>query len=280
MVKFKGGSEALKAVIGGSADVVSGYFDHCVNLAAKNQALEAFVVYDRYPGFALVVSPKHTAAVPSIKDLKDKKVGVSAPGSSTDFFLKYILAKNGVDPNSVGVVGIGLGATAVAAMEQGTVEAAIMLDPAVTLLQGKNKDLKILTDTRTQKDTLAVFGGEYPGGALYTKSDWIAKHPKETQALANAIVATLKWIHSHTAEEIAAKMPAELVGPDKSLYIAALKNTLPMYSTTGRMDPKGAAAVLAVFSQSVPEIAKANIDLSKTYTNKFVDQAHQKLGQN
>ncbi len=280
MVKFKGGSDALKAVIGGSADVVSGYFDHCVNLAAKNQALEAFVVYDRYPGFTLVVSPKHTGAISSIKDLKDKKIGVSAPGSSTDFFLKYILSKNGVDPNSIGVVGIGLGATAVAAMEQGTVEAAIMLDPAVTLLQGKNKDLKILTDTRTQKDTLAVFGGEYPGGALYTKSDWIAKHPKETQALANAIVATLKWIHSHTAEEIMAKMPDDLVGPDKTLYLAALKNTIPMYSATGRMDPKGAQAVLAVFSQSVPEIAKANIDLSKTYTNKFVDQANQKMGMN
>ena len=280
MVKFKGGSDALKAVIGGSADVVSGYFDHCVNLAAKNQALEAFVVYDRYPGFALVVSPKHTGAISSIKDLKDKKVGVSAPGSSTDFFLKYILSKNGVDANSVGVVGIGLGATAVAAMEQGTIEAAIMLDPAVTLLQGKNKDLKILTDTRTQKDTLAVFGGEYPGGALYTRSDWIAKHPKETQALANAIVATLKWLHSHTPEEIMAKMPDDLVGPDKALYLAALKNTIPMYSTTGRMDPKGAQAVLAVFSQSVPEIAKANIDLSKTYTNKYVDQANQKMGMN
>ena len=280
MVKFKGGSDALKAVIGGSADVVSGYFDHCVNLAAKNQALEAFVIYDRYPGFTLVVSPKHSGTVKSIKDLAGKKVGVSAPGSSTDFFLKYILSKNGVDPNSVGVIGIGLGATAVAAMEQGTVEAAIMLDPAVTLLQGKNKDLKILTDTRTQKDTLAVFGGEYPGGALYTKSDWIAKHPKETQGLANAIVVTLKWIHSHSAEEIMAKMPDELVGPDKALYLAALKNTIPMYSTTGKMDPKGAQAVLAVFSQSVPEIAKANIDLSKTYTNKFVDQAHQKLGMN
>jgi NitT/TauT family transport system substrate-binding protein len=280
MVKFKGGSDALKAVIGGSADVVSGYFDHCVNLAAKNQALEAFVVYDRYPGFTLVVSPKHSGTVKSIKDLAGKKVGVSAPGSSTDFFLKYILSKNGVDPNSVGVIGIGLGATAVAAMEQGTVEAAIMLDPAVTLLQGKNKDLMILTDTRTQKDTLAVFGGEYPGGALYTKSDWIAKHPKETQGLASAIVATLKWIHSHSAEEIMAKMPAELVGPDKALYLAALKNTIPMYSTTGKMDPKGAQAVLAVFSQSVPEIAKANIDLSKTYTNKFVDQANQKLGMN
>ena len=153
-----------------------------------------------------------------------------------------------------------------------------MLDPAVTLLQGKNKDLKILSDTRSQHDTLSVFGGEYPGGALYTRADWIASHPKEIQALTNAMVATLKWIHSHSPEEIMAKMPADMVGSDKALYLAALKNTIPMYSETGRMDPKGAAAVLAVFSRSSPEVAKANIDLSKTYTNKFVDEANQKTG--
>ena len=278
VVEFKGGSEALKAVMGGSADVVSGYFDHCVNLAAKGQHLQSFVVYDRYPGFALVVSPKHAATINSIKDLANKKVGVSAPGSSTDFFLKYILKKNGVDPNSVGVIGVGLGASAIAAMEQGQIEAAIMLDPAVTVLQSKDKDLKILSDTRSQKDTLAVFGGEYPGGALYTKAEWIAAHPKEVQAMTNAIISTLKWIHSHTPEEIADKMPAEYVGKDKALYIAALKNTMGMYSETGRMDPKGAEAVLAVFSQSSPEIANAKIDLSKTYTNTYVDAANKKMG--
>jgi NitT/TauT family transport system substrate-binding protein len=276
-VQFKGGSESLKAVMGGSADVVSGYFDHCVNLAAKGQHLQAFVVYDRFPGFALVVSPKHTSEIKSVKDLANKKVGVSAPGSSTDFFLKYILGKNGVDANSVGVIGVGLGATAIAAMEQGQIDAAIMLDPAVTVLAGKYKDLKILSDTRSQKDTLAVFGGEYPGGALYTKADWIASHPKETQAMTNAIVSTLKWIHSHSAEEITAKMPPEFT-KNKELYIAALKNTMAMYSDTGRMDPKGAAAVLAVFSKSSPAVAKANIDLSKTYTNKFVDAANKKMG--
>ena len=69
MVDFKGGSQALTAVLGGTADVVSGYFDHCVNLAAKDQALQAFVVYDRYPGLALVVSPKQTGTIKSIKDL-------------------------------------------------------------------------------------------------------------------------------------------------------------------------------------------------------------------
>jgi NitT/TauT family transport system substrate-binding protein len=278
MVEFKGGSDALKAVMGGSADVVSGYFDHTVHLAAKNQNLQSFVVYDRFPGLALVVSPKHASEIKSVKDLANKKVGVSAPGSSTDFFLKYLLAKNGVDPNSVGVIGVGLGATAVAAMEQGQIDAAVMLDPAITILQSKYKDLPILSDTRTQKDTLAVFGGEYPGGALYTRGDWIAKHPKEVQAMANAIVATLAWIHSHSAEEIAAKMPPELVGKDKDTYVAALKNTIPMYSKTGMMDPKGAEAVLAVFSQSSPEVKNAKIDLSKTYTNSFAQEADKTVG--
>jgi NitT/TauT family transport system substrate-binding protein len=274
MVEFKGGSEALKAVMGGSADVVSGYFDHCVNLAAKGQALQSIVVYDRFPGLVLVVAPQNSTTIHSAKDLVGKKVGVSAPGSSTDFFLKYLLAKAGADPSSAAVIGIGLGASAIAAMEQGSVDAAVMLDPAVTLLQSKYKDLKIISDTRSQKDTLAVFGGEYPGGALYTKADWIAGHEKEAQGLATAIVRTLKWIHSHSAEEIMAKMPERLVGKDKALYLAALKNTIPMYSTTGKMDPKGAQAVLAVFSQSSPAVAKANIDLSKTYTNKFVDKAN------
>src|SRR3954464_1031222 len=108
LVDLKGGSDALKAMLGGSADVVSGYFDHCVNLAAKKQELQSFVIYDRYPGLVLVVSPKATDKINSIKDLAGKKVGVSAPGSSTDFFLKYQLRKNGLNPTDTAVIGVGL----------------------------------------------------------------------------------------------------------------------------------------------------------------------------
>jgi NitT/TauT family transport system substrate-binding protein len=231
------------------------------------------VVYDRYPGLVLVVAPSKTSEIKSIKDLAGKKVGVSAPGSSTDFFLKYLLKKNGLDPAGTSVIGVGLGATAVAAMEQGQIDAAVMLDPSVTVLQGSFKDLRILSDTRTQKDTLATFGGEYPGGALYSTAAWVKAHPKEVQALTNAIVNTLKWIHSHSAEDIMNKMPPNMVGKNKDLYLSALKNTIPMYSQTGKMDPKGADAVLAVFSEGSPDVAKAHIDVTKTYTNKFVEQA-------
>jgi NitT/TauT family transport system substrate-binding protein len=280
LVDLKGGSDALKAVLGGSADVVSGYFDHCVNLAAKKQELQAFVVYDRYPGLVLVVAPSHTGDIKSVKDLAGKKVGVSAPGSSTDFFLKYLLKKNGLDPAGTAVIGVGLGATAVAAMEQGQIDAAVMLDPSVTVLQGSHKDLRILADTRTQKDTLETFGGEYPGGALYSTAAWVGDHEKEVQGLTGAMLNTLAWIHSHSAEEIMAKMPEEMVGKNKDLYLAALKNTIPMFSETGRMDPKGADAVLAVFSIGSPEVASAKIDVSKTFTNKFVDQARKTTGMN
>ena len=278
LINFKGGSVALTAVLSGSADIVSGYYDHTVNLAAKNKAMKSIVVYDRFPGLVLVVSPKATDKVKSVRDLAGKKVGVSAPGSSTDFFLKYIARKHEVDPSRIAVIGVGLTDTAVAAMEQGQVDAAVMLDPAVTYLQNKYKDLRILADTRTQADTQAVFGGDYPGGSLYSTVEWVEKHPKEAQALAEALVRTLRWIHSHTPEEIMAKMPKEFIGEDPDLYLSALKNTIPMYSKTGLMDPKGAQAVLDVFSQSSPEVAQANIDVSKTYTNEFVEKAAQKLG--
>ena len=278
LINFKGGSVALTAVLGGSADVVSGYYDHCINLKAKNKDLKTIVVYDQFPGLVLVVSPKESERIRSIGQLSGRKVGVSAPGSSSDFFLKYLLRKNGVDPAQVPVIGVGPDETAIAAQERGEVSAAVMVDPSVTLLQNKYRALRILADTRTEKDTLAVFGGRYPGGAIYSTTEWIARHRNESQALANAMVETLNWIHSHSAEDIMAKMPQELVGSNPTLYLAALKSTLPMYSKDGRMDPRGARAVLDVFSQSVPEIARANIDLSTTYTNEFVDEANRLLG--
>lgn len=278
MIALKGGSQALTAVLGGSADVVSGYYDHTVELQPKRKFLESFVIYDRFPGLVLVISPKFTGKIKSVGDLVGQRVGVSAPGSSTDFFLKYTMRKGGFDPQKVGVVGIGLGGTAVAAMEQGQVQAAVMLDPAVTLLAGKYKDLRILVDTRSEADTRKVFGGDYPGGAFYAPADWVKKNAAAAQGLTDAIVETLKWVHSHSAEEIMAKMPKEYVGKDTALYLAALKNTIPMYSKNGMMDAKGADAVLNVFASSDPEIAKAHVDVKKTYTNVFAEKAAAKFG--
>jgi NitT/TauT family transport system substrate-binding protein len=278
LIDFKGGSTALTAVLGGSADVVSGFYDHTVELAAKNKPMQSIVIFDKLPGLVLMVSPKSNESVKTIADLVGKTVGVSAPGSSTDFFLKYLLRKNGIDPNKVAVVGIGNGATSVAAMEQNQVQAAVMVEPAATQMSARHADQRVLSDTRTVKDTIAVFGGEYPAGSFYMLTSWVKAHPAESEKLAEAMVHTLQWIHTHTPEEIMAKMPKEFTASDPAIYLTSLKNMIPTFSTTGLMDPKGADAVLAVFSEFVPEIKNAKIDVKTTYTDEFVKKAHAKLG--
>jgi NitT/TauT family transport system substrate-binding protein len=278
LIDFKGGSTALTAVLGGSADVVSGFYDHTVELAAKNKEMQSIVIFDKLPGLVLMVSPGEVGKVKTLADLAGKTVGVSAPGSSTDFYLKYLLRKNGIDPHKVSVVGIGNGATSVAAMEQGSVAAAVMVEPAVTQMTSRHAGLPILSDTRTVKDTIAVFGGEYPAGSFYVLTSWLKAHQSEATKLAEAMVHTLQWIHTHSAEEVMAKMPKEFTSSDPKLYLTALKNMIPTFSSTGLMDPKGAEAVLAVFSESVPEIKNAKIDVKKTYTNEFAQKADAKFG--
>jgi NitT/TauT family transport system substrate-binding protein len=277
MISLKGGSEALTAVLGGSADVVSGYYEHTVRLAAKGKALQSIVVYDQFPGLVLVVSPKHPE-VKAVTDLVGKTVGVSAPGSATDYFLKYSLFKAGKDPKSASTIGVGLGAAAVAAMEQGSVAAAVMLDPAVTQLKARHADLKILADTRSAKDTRAAFGGDYPGGAFYAQTDWVKKNPEAAQKLVDAMILTLNWIHSHSAADIAAKMPEDYKAGDPKLYLSAVAASIPMFSKTGLMDPKGAQAVHDVFAQFEADVKNAKIDVTKTYTNAFVEAAAKKAG--
>ncbi|MEG4641563.1 NitT/TauT family transport system substrate-binding protein [Paracoccus pantotrophus] len=272
LVDFKGGSAALKAVVGGSADVVSGYYEHTITLAAKRQELSSFVLMGRLPGIAVAVAPGKTDEVKTIKDLAGKTVGISAPGSSTDFFLKYMLSQNGLDPNAASVVGVGVGATAVAALEQGRIDAVVTPDPAITQLQNRHADLPVLVDTRKEADTHALFGADYPGAALYTRTEWLEQHPEQAQALAAAIVETLEYIHNTPAEEIAAKMPPNLVGADPQIYIESLNNSMEMLSETGLVDAKGAEAVQTMLSFNLPEVAGAKVDLGKTYTNAYVEK--------
>src|SRR5260221_13984340 len=79
---FAGGSQALRAVVGGSADVVSGAYEHTLNMQPKGQFLQCFVQQGRAPQIAIGIAKSKANGYRSPKDLKGLKVGVSAPGSS------------------------------------------------------------------------------------------------------------------------------------------------------------------------------------------------------
>ncbi|HEX2049519.1 MAG TPA: ABC transporter substrate-binding protein [Actinomycetota bacterium] len=268
---FEGGSEALQSLLGGSADVVSGFYDHTIQMAAQNRSLQAFVTMQQYPGLVLAASPAKDD-VTSLEDLDGGVVGVSAPGSSTDLFLKYLLAQNGMEPDAASVVAIGTTSTAVAAMEKGKVDAAVMVEPAVSVLEQRAGGLDILADTRTAEGVEEVFGtAMYPGAVLYTTSEWLENNRETVGKLARAVARALEWISTHSPEEVMEAMPESFQGGDPEGYLQGITKTIPMYTQDGAMQEEGATAVHEVLSLSVPEVADADVDLSQTYTNEFVE---------
>src|SRR6476469_2741045 len=89
---FAGGAKALQSLVGGSADMVSGAYEHTINMAAKKQPIKAVVLQMKYSAMALAMSKERAAKFKGAKDMKGWKVGVTAPGSSTNMFVNNLLA--------------------------------------------------------------------------------------------------------------------------------------------------------------------------------------------
>ncbi len=268
---FPGGSKALESLLGGSADVVSGFFDHTVQMAADGRHLRSFVAMLRYPGLALVASPAAQKKIVSPRDLDGLNVGVSAPGSSTHMLLNHLLVKNGLQPASVSVIGIGMAAGAVAAMETGKVDAAIMAEPALSQLRARRGELRVLAHTQSLAGVREVYGvSSYPAAVLYANADWIEKNQLLVARLAKAIRRTLAWIQAHSAADIAARMPETMRGGDSALYTQAIANSKDMFSPDGILDEEGAQAVVRVLSETLERVRAAKVDVKQCYTNQFV----------
>jgi sulfonate transport system substrate-binding protein len=268
---FAGGAKALQALVGGSADVVSGFYDHTIQMTAEGKSLVAFVAMLRFPGLVLVTSPQSAGTVTKIEDLKGRIAGVTTAGSSSQMLLAYMLQRHGVAADAVSITAIGSAATAIAAVEHGKVDAGMMADPAFTLVKKRNPAVRVLADLRTAAGVQEAFGtSTYPASVLYAQAAWLAGHRDTAARLARAITRTLAWMHGHTPQEIAAKTPKPLRGEDDALYVEALTNSMPMFSPDGVMAADGAEEVRVLLAASMEKVRGASIDMSKTFTNEFV----------
>lgn len=275
IVDFAGGSRALQAVVGGSADVVSGAFEHTINMQFKGQRMRAFVLQGAAPQIVLGVNPKTMANYKNLADLKGKKVGVSAPGSSTNVLLNFVLAKAGLKPSDVSVIGVGTGNGAVAAMRAGQIDAISNLDPVITLLQ-RSGDLKIISDTRLPAESERVFGGPMPAACLYSMQSFVDRNPNTTQALANAIVRADKWIQKAGAADIIKAVPESFLMGDRAVYIDAFLAAKAALSPDGMFPEKGPQTAFKALASIDEQLAAAKLDLSAVYTNDFVKRANAK----
>jgi NitT/TauT family transport system substrate-binding protein len=272
---FAGGSRALQAMVGGSADVVSGAFEHTVNMQAKGQRLRAFVLQGRAPQIVLGVNPQTMPKFRTVADLKGKKLGVTAPGSSTHVLANFVLGKAGLKPGDVAIIGVGAGPGAVAAMTSGQIDAISNLDPVITLLT-RAGNLKVVSDTRVVAESDRIFGGPMPAGCLYAPQGFIDRNPATVQALTNAIVRADRWIHSAGASEIIKAVPEAYLLGDRAVYVDAFLAAKGALSDDGVFPDAGAETARRALASIDPEIAAAKTDLAALYTNDFARKANAK----
>jgi NitT/TauT family transport system substrate-binding protein len=265
------GVDAENELLAGAVQAVVGFYDHSIDLQAKGKEVKAIVVFGQVPGEVEMVASSQAATIKSMADVKGKTLGVTGLGSSTNFLTQYLAHLNGISSSQYSVLPVGADNSFIAAIKQNRIDAGMTTEPTVSQLL-KSGDAKVLVDMRDVAGTRAALGGTYPASSLYVQSAWLETHKDEAAKLARAFVRTLQYLHTHSADEIAAQMPKDYYGSDKALYVSALKASLPMYTVDGKMPADGPDTVLKVLAGFNPSVKNKHIDLSRTFTNQFVNQ--------
>ncbi|WP_027344501.1 ABC transporter substrate-binding protein [Hamadaea tsunoensis] len=268
------GADAETIMLAGQVDGVVGFYDHTVDLQAKGKCVESVVQFASVPGEAIVVATTKAATLTGAKDFAGKKLGVTSPGSSTDMLTQALAVRNGVQKSQYTTVKAGAGATFIAAIDNGGIDAGITTDPTIAKLTSTGK-AKVLIDLRTVEGTQAALGGLYPAASVYMPCEYVSTHKAAIQKMVTAFVKTLKFINTHSAAEIAAKMPADYAGSDPKLYEQSINDSKGMFTADGVMPDGGPQTVFDVLKPSNEAVkAKADqIDLGKTFTTEFAKAA-------
>jgi NitT/TauT family transport system substrate-binding protein len=269
LISVTSGSISETGLLSGSAEAAVGAYEQSIHIQAKGKFVTSIVQISRTPQEALLVSTKFPD-IKTVADLKGKTVGVSGFGSLTHFLSMDLAERAGLQKNDVSYIAAGAGNTFITAFQQGRVEGGMTQEPTISVMLDSG-DAKVLLDLRTPEDTRKALGGEYPGSALYVRSDWLAEHKDTATKMAHAIKRALQYVNTHTAEEIAAQMPPSYYQNGKEVYLEALQNSIASFTNDGRMPEGGPETVLGVLSQFGDDVSPDKIDLTKTYTNELVD---------
>jgi len=266
------GQASEDEVIAGNVDAGSGAYVHPMVLNALGKKIETICQFGIAPGEAEVIDARKAGSIQSSSDLQGKNLGVTELGSGTHTLTLAILGKAGIDPTKEHFIPVGAGDTFIAAIDHQTIDGGMTTEPTISRLTSSGKG-KVLVDLRTPDSTRAALGGDYPFIGIFAKNDWVNSNKDVAQRLVNAYVNTLKFIHSHSAAEIAAKMPADYYAGNKDLYVTALQNQISIFGTDCKMPAGGPETVMKIQQDYVPSFKGKTSNLSETYTNQFASKA-------
>ena len=266
------GGHAEDGLLTGSVQGVVGFYDHTIDLQAKGKFVQAVVQFSQAPGEAVVVAARRAESIRTPADFRGHALGVTGLGSSTHLLMQYLVAQSGIRKGEVTIAGVGAGDAFAQALRDGRIDVGMTTEPTLSRLL-KSGDARLLVDLRTPEQATTALGGIYPAACLYLSTPWISTHRDDVQRLVNALVKSLRFIAAHSAQEIAARLPADYMAGDRALYVSTLQQSKSMFIADGVMPPGGPANVLRVMRVAERAVVGKPIDLSRTYTTEFAQAA-------
>ena len=236
---FQRSADAADALAKGRVDFSANSIDHAITLGLRGAQLKMVASFTDLPTVSLVIRRDLRSQIRSLRDLKGRRVGITSVGSGRHVLLMSILKSAGLAAGDVNVVTVGVGDSLIAAMKNDDIDAAITTDP-MTIQLLLNGEASLLLDMVTYEETQGVFRGGYQFTGLLTREDVILRQPEIVQKIVDVMVRANRYIATHSAAEIAAALPAEIVG-DRYIYIKSLEHSRPSFSRDGLVTPESIA---------------------------------------
>jgi NitT/TauT family transport system substrate-binding protein len=271
-----GGVGAETAMASGQVDMAGAWYVHTIDFQAKGKDVINLIQLSGAPGERIMCAKG--SGVNSPAQWKGKTVGVTDIGSGTDNLTTYLAARNHLTTKDFSRAAVGAGPTFVAALQHKRIVCGMTSQPTAGAIQNKGTGYSAI-DLASTSGAQKWLGGVYPAAGLLARADWVNSHKDAAQKVVTALVATMHWIHTHSAAQIADKMPAGFVSnglTTKQLYTQELAQDKGQFLPDGMMPATGPTTAFSV--DKLAGNVKGSVDLAKTYTNQFVIAANKQLG--
>ena len=221
MVYSRGGSAALQALVAGAVDYAATSFDAAVQAFAAGGDIRRFASTGRLPLFALVTAPGTADAIEDLADLQGRSVGVSALGNSDHALVLYLLSEAGVDTSTVSFA--NLGTNMYDALRLGQVDAGMVQEPALTLIQEQGGE--VVANLMNLEVAHDLLGGPYEFMGVSVRAEEREERRQEMEQLARALARGLQATRSEPIDQLVASLPAELIAGEDGSQVAAVLET-------------------------------------------------------
>jgi len=266
-----GGVGAEDAMASGQVDMAGAWYIHTVDFQSKGKNVTNLVQLSGAPGERIMCGTN--SGVHSAADFKGKTIGVTDLGSGTDELTQFLASKAGLTNKDYHTLAVGAGTTAIAAIQRGSADCVMTTQPTVGALESKNLAYTAV-DLATADGATKALGGDWPAAGLLAQSDWVKSHEDAAQKVVDALVDTMHWISTHSAADIADKLPTSFVQNStisKDQYIAGLTSDKAQFLPDGIMPAGGPKVIFAMEKGLGVDTSKVN--MADTFTQKYAQAA-------